>query len=864
MYKPSPRNAVACLRCQFFPPRPPRALTTYLRSRQFDLRQRRQLSTSLPDLPPNENAENAEDTSPPKQRNWRANGSNKPNAPFSVARLGVQTLGKEGEVVILTQTPRRGHIMNERRFDRIMEKEADGDAPWDTPADVLEDLEKSKRHHGGTEVSGYIDEIRAHHKPGDRLPRNEWRAMRQLLANGFVSKQLHDYYCRFPRRNKEATPPEDVSTTATRRSQWKPGTSLFLAMDPQEQKKAAEKTSGLQNMTGKTALAEKILRRCWQLSAQDEIGQLDIYLTPRDVTMLLLRDPSPLQELSATCGAKIDVFRSLSMLRVTANKDASELVRDTIKDHVSKIISRSVKLGDSGYLFGKSKKQAEKQFLSVLQKSFGVYCEKDGKAKEIKVHFWPAAKDTEAALRSLELAVSMPRYRNIPFCTYLADAELANLYPVYEYNYISWLDRQKTWLRWAKSAAEIKTPDAEVTFDPDPPSTLSSKDSGTVFDKVRHSLFQTPTGLPSSCLPGQPHVREIITARLGKCLFANEGPLQPGPANFGTLRAVTEAQAFSTNVPNPRAFLKFLLPLKDKENTATYRLRLNPLPNNNLDLPAIELEVEHALPADRSPHYCAVVLRKATAILHEEKANVLLPEVSADLQFTKAIHYDLLEGQDGMDLPPATIQERPDISRIITCVKNLPVVYPFTLTQPRMPASCKLDIPKHLLNTQSSPSSDQSNLPPSNPNEASQPPFITTTYLYPNTEHFRSTSIARYKFQDLELAHSHMTMDLLMLKNVVDLSISLGRDDNEPRPSDIPQNTRLSSSVISPSDGEGEVEVEGSLQAAFEPFYTRACEMAYKQSAATHYQIRMRKAEQNLQRAAKFGVPSLRKGELQG
>ncbi|KAK2812583.1 hypothetical protein FQN50_001227 [Emmonsiellopsis sp. PD_5] len=855
MYKTSPQNAVACLRCQFFPPRPRRALTTYLRSRQFDLRQRRQLTTSLPDLPPNEDAETTKNINPPKQRNWRATTSNKPNAPFSVARLGVGTLGEDGEVVILTQTPRRGHIMNERRFDRIMEKEADGDAPWDSPADVLKDFEKSKRHHGGTEVTAYIDEIRAHHKPGDRLDRNEWRALRQQLVNGFVLKQLHDYYRGYARRNKEeATPPEDVSTMAKPRSQWKPGTSLFLAMDLQEQKKAAEKAGGLQYMTGKTAWAEKILRGCWQLSAQDEIGQLDIYLKPREVSMLLLPDPNPLKELSATCGAKIDVFRSLSMVRVTANKDASELVRDGMKDHISKIISRSVKLGSSDYLFGQSKKQYEKQFLTALQKSFGVYCEKDGGTKEIKVHYWPAAEeDAEAALRNLELAMSMPVDQNIPFCTYLADTELANLYPVHEHNYISWLDRQKTWLRWAKSAA-----DAEVTFDPNPPSALSSNDSEIVLDKVRHSLFQTPADLPSSCLPGQPHVREIVTARLGKCLFANETFLRPGPANFDSLKEATEAQVFSTNVPNPRAFLKSLPPLKDKENTATYRLRLIPLLNNKPNLPAIELEVEHTLPSERSPQYCDVVLRKATAILHEAKINVLLPEAAVDLQFTKAIHYDLLEGQGGTDLPP-TIQERPDISRIINCVKNLLVVYPFARKQPRMPASCKLDIPQHLLNTQSSSSSHQSNLPPSNPNEASQPPFTTATYLYPNIEHLRYNSITRYKFRGLELAHSHMTMGLVMPKNVIDLSISLGRDDNEHRPSKIPRNTRLSSAVSTASDGE--CEVEGSLHAAFEPFYTRACEMAYKQSAATHYQIRVRRAEQSLHKAVKKGIPSLRRDD---
>ncbi|PGH32451.1 hypothetical protein GX50_04751 [[Emmonsia] crescens] len=807
MFKTSSQNAAACLRCQFCPPRFPKALTTCLLSHAFGLRQNRYNCTTTPSQPG--------ETDP---KLYPVLGVRKSRYQRHVARLDVQTLGEVGEVVILKERASRPKQMTARKFSRILEKETDGDAPWDNPSELLKEVDKTRLQLGGAkEVIENIDQIRGHHEPGDKLDRSEWRKLRKILEDGFTANQLSDYRKQF---EAPASTSNKTDRSTTPNSGWRPGTSLFLEMDPEAQKQTASRIGSLGHMAGKIALAEMVLRDCWQLSVSGEIGQLDIHLAPHEVFMLLLPDISPLKDLATAYAAKIDVSRSLNLVRITANESACELVRQGVVEFFPRIISKTVDLPSRGFVFHGKNRRFEERFFRSMQKSLNVFCCKEQGTKQIKIYFvQEMEKDAEEAYRNIKAAVSMTEEDQTRFCTYLSDTEPAVMYSVSYQQFLPWADRQRRWLRWMKPLSEAKTPSGTQS---EPPAALVQKGCGSVFEKVCNELFK----LPASSTwrnPGQRHIREVVVASLGKSLFAHQQSMKPGKMKFKSFSS-TVPRAFAANISNPIPFLQGLSALPNEENGTFHRIRLTPSANNKTRLPPIELELDVVPRLVGKRQFLFPILRKVTAIIQSVNMDILLPETSLDLRFKKSTHYDLLEGRNASALLKAENQ-RADISRISEVIRNM--VWEDTYMQPRMPASCELAIPQKLIAKRASAAAAADS------QGKGEADFVIGTYMLPPVHYLRSTQISRFNYKDLELSYSHIHMGPALPEHVIDMSISLGRDDNELRPELCQPNTRLSSAVAKGKVG-------GSLQAAFEQFYVHACEMAFEQSAAaTNYKGRV-------------------------
>ncbi|KLJ10351.1 hypothetical protein EMPG_14260 [Blastomyces silverae] len=801
MFKTSSQNAAACLRCQFGPPRSPKALTTLLLSQAFGLRQTRYNSTTPPNQPGETN---------PKL--YPVLGVKKSRYQRHIARLDVKTLGEVGEVVILKERASRPKQMTVRKFSRILEKETDGDAPWDNPSELLKEVDKTRLQLGGAkEVIENIEQIRGNREPGDKLDRNEWRKLRKILEDGFTAHQLTDY-------RKQFEPPASTSdqndVSATPHSGWRPGTSLFLEMDPEAQKQTASRIGSLGHMAGKIALAEMVLRDCWQLSVLGEIGQLDIHLAPQEIFMLLLPDISPLKDLAITYGAKIDVSRSLNLVRITANESACELVRQGVVEFFPRIISKTVDLPSRGFVFHGRNRRFEERFFRSMQKSLNVFCCKEQGTNQIKIYFvQEMEKDAEEAYRNIETAVSMTEEDQTLFCTYLSDTEPAVMYSVSYQEFLPWADRQRRWLRWMKPLSGAKTPSGTQS---EPPPALVQKGHGSVCEKVCNELFKPPAS-SSWRSPGQPHIREVVVASLGKSLFANQQSMKPGKMKFKSF-SPTVPRAFAANISNPISFLQRLSPLPNVGNSTFHRICLKPSAKNKTRLPPIELELDILLRYAGKRQFLVPILRKATAIVHRADIDVLLPETSLDLRFKKFTHYDLLEGRKASALSQAE-KQRADISSISQVIQSM--VSEDVYMQPRMPMSCELAIPRKLIAKRSSAAATEG----SQGSGEGEADFVTGTYMLPPIRYLRSARILRFNYKDLELSYSHVHMGPALPEHVIDMTISLGRDDNELRPELCQPNTHLSSAV---ANGKS----EGSLQAAFEQFYAQACEMAFEQSAA--------------------------------
>ncbi|OAX83546.1 hypothetical protein ACJ72_02091 [Emergomyces africanus] len=802
MFKASSQNAAACLRCQFCPPSSPKALTTCLLSHVFGLRQNRLNSTTT--------SRQQGETDP---KLYPVLGVKKSRYQRHVARLDVQTLGEVGEVVILKERASRPKQMNARKFSRILEKETDGDAPWDNPSELLKEVDKTRLQLGGAqEVIKNIDQIRGHHEPGDKLEKSEWRKLRKILEDGFTANQLSDYHKQFEQQQPASTPTQkDRSSTPI--SGWRPGTSLFLEMDPEAQKQTASRIGSLGHMAGKTALAEMVLRDCWQLSVSGEIGQLDLHLAPHEIYMLLLPDISPLKDLATTYAAKIDVSRSLNLVRITTNETACELVRQGVLEFFPRIMSKTVDLPSRGFVFHGKNRRFEERFFRSMQKSLNVFCCKEQGTNQIKIYFVEETeKDAVEAYRNIKVAVSMTEEDQTRFCTYLPDTEPAVMYSVSYQEFLPWPDRQRRWLRWMKPLSEARTPSGTQSK---PPPALVQKGRGSVFEKVCNELFKLPAS-STWFSPGQPHIREVVVASLGKSLFAHQQSMKPGKMKFKSFSSAVP-RAFAANISNPMSFLQGLSPLHNVDNGTFHRIRLTPSANNETHLPPIELELDIVPRFDGRRRFPFPILRKATAIIHVLNIDVLLPETSLDLRFKKSIHYDLLEGREASLMHAEN--QRVDISSIREVIQNM--VWEDTHMQPRMPISCELAIPRKLIAKRSSAAAT----PASRRNGEGEGDFVMGTYILPPVRYLRSTQISRFNYKDLELSYSHVHMGPALPEHVIDMSISLGRDDNELRPERCQPNRHLSSTVAGVSS-------KGSLQAAFEQFYSHACEMAFEQSAA--------------------------------
>ncbi|EEH20666.1 hypothetical protein PABG_02897 [Paracoccidioides brasiliensis Pb03] len=794
----SSQNVVTCLRCQFCSPRSQKALTTCIITYTcFGLHQNRYHSTTTPSPRTESNPKLYPVLSIKKSRYQR-----------HVARLDVQTLGEVGDVVILKERASRPKQITARKFSRLLEKETDGDASWENPSELLREVDRTRYQTGGAEeVIENIDQIRSHHKPGDKLNRNEWRRLRKALEDGFTANQLSDYYKQFESLGNPADQ-EECSTISS--SGWRPGTSHFLEMDPEAQKQTASRIGSLQNMPGKVSLAETVLRDCWKLSVSGEIGQLDMHLTPQEISMLLLPDTSPLSDLATTYSAKIDVSRSLNLVRITANETSCEFVRNGVMEYLPKILSKTVELPSRGYIFHGKNRRFENRFFRLMQESFHVFCRKEG-AREIKIYFvHELEKEADEAYRNIKSAISMIEEDRARFCTYLPDVEPAVMYSVAYPEFLTWVDRQRRWLRWMKPLSESKIPSGTQSK---PPTALIRTDHASALTKVCNELFKKPVSVTWRN-PGQPHVREVVVASLGKSLFSQQHLMKPGKMNFKSL-SPTVPRAFAANIPNPIAFLQDLTPLLNNKNATLHRIHLTPSPTNKFRVPPIELELEVLLRFKGRRQLVVPILRKASIVVHRVSMDVLLPETSLDLRFTKFTHYDLLEGEDTSTLLQ-TYGKRADISSILQLIRRM--VCEDAFRQTRMPVSCQLSIPRKLLFNRSSATAADSQA-----HEVSD--FVTGTYLLPPVHYLRSTQISRFNYKELELNFSHVHMGLALPEHVMNMSLSLGRDESELRPEVCQPNTRLSSAV---ADGKS----HGSLRAAFEPFYIRACEMAFEQSAA--------------------------------
>ena len=186
-----------------------------------------------------------------------------------------------------------------------------------TLSSMLDALDEEASDLTASAVDHAFETFRGIHRPNDTLIPVEWENLRSKLVSSFTYNQLSDYIAES--RSK-------LSGTDENTGKWRPGTSMFLHTIPEGTRDdVTDRVATSRDLKGKSLMAEKILRNCWQLSIVNEVGQLDLRLPSASTVLLLNAEHFSFDEVASLHGSSIDITSSLGLVRITGKKNAASL-----------------------------------------------------------------------------------------------------------------------------------------------------------------------------------------------------------------------------------------------------------------------------------------------------------------------------------------------------------------------------------------------------------------------------------------------------------------------------------------------------------------------------------------------------------
>lgn len=611
-----------------------------------------------------------------------------------------------------------------------------------------------------------LEEYRSPYKANSKLATGDWEALRTNIASSFTQNQLSNYLAE-TRTSSQGTDGNGVS--------WRPGTSSFVHTSPGGHGPSPD-------LRGKPLLAERILRDCWQLSITDEVGQLDIRLPSSFIALLLNAEHFSFDEVASLHRSSIDITRALGLVRITGKQNDCESIHEVILDATARIREADAGIdpqvtADRGQVFGPA-------FLEWLSKKYGVaFVQNAAKVPEKILYLAETEGRAEDARRTLNLAIHETRPKAIPFSTYLPAAELANVYNYNPESNVSWLDRQKSWFRWAMSSVQAAGSESHLTpfFD----------SHQTRLSDALLKLLRGASAKQSD--QGGVDVHESVTAAVGRCLFMRKPSLKDAAMSGPQLGKLSLPRTFMTEIPRFTKFLDSVDPIPSADGSRTHNLRL--IPSSPFAHVAPELDVEIvSKPADifedSATSIDSIDVRKVDTILGSNSVDYLLPENGLDLRFTRTTYRRLWDG---------TTAVTPECQSLLEGIKqSLQDVFASTKTSRDpvpLPPFCHLTLPVEYLQS---------------PAQAG----TAIEYLLPPLNDVRGASTQQYDLDGRQLnCRFYETGPFLAARTA---EVILGMDIQE-------------AATHSARD-----ESRGDLEHGFHGFYIAACELAFKIHKTRH------------------------------
>lgn len=598
--------------------------------------------------------------------------------------IDVSFLGEKGSVVLVPDRSSRRAKNGPRTI--VEPEELRGRSRDDSRPLLLEEIEKSlaeDEEFDSELVNAHLEDFRGSYGPGDNLGPGDWNELRARVESSFTGRQLTDY---IKEKKGQSSSLSSSAAGETDRggkvsvTEWRPGTSRFLDTTAVD---ISKRIAGIRSLKGKQILAERVLRECWKLGVEGEVGQLDVRLPPSHLSLLANSKHFSFGELANLHAAKIDLTHSLGLVRVTGSQYVCVSVMEVIRDTTERIQEENVRLFPSvdnklqgGYAF-------TPEFLNWTQKAYGVSFDRVSPyyGPQKILYLTENRQGLEDARRTLNLAVYSTNPKPVPFTTYIPSSEPANIYSLNPEEHVSWFERQKDWFRWAMSSTQ----------------TLMSKPLHTpIFDQHQTQLpdellklLRKPS-TESSTVDNAVRTHETITAAVGKSLFLHKPSLKTNTTDASQLGKMGLPRTFTTDLPRVASFLRLLVPRETPDQQQFHRIQLVPSAIHAGIFPSLDFEVSLQQKDEPSSSSVEVVLHSAKAAISQNSVDYLLPENGLDLRFTRTLQHNLLSEESREASGPL-------IEAVHKCLSSVYATQRSRGTDVPLPSFLPLSMPKNLL-----------------------------------------------------------------------------------------------------------------------------------------------------------------------
>ncbi|KAJ5468433.1 hypothetical protein N7475_006185 [Penicillium sp. IBT 31633x] len=681
--------------------------------------------------------------------------------PGDILTLDVDTLGKPGQIVVVPARRRRINLENEQKPQS---------ESHNTISSILGDLDEERLLPSEVSVQQKIDEIRAPYQMGETLPAGVFKGLLSQLDSSFTHSQLSAYISEY--RRKAALEKKDWTWNQRKQS-------------PESHKYKAKALS-----------VEMIVRDCWQLVAEGELGQLEFHIPARSVALLLHAEHFSFHELASLHGCGIEVIQSEGLISLTGKRSECESVREIIIDSTGRIREDEIGINSD------TQKDAITQtfspdFLEWVSNTYRVFVEhKASKIPEKILYLAENKLGADNARRTLNLALSNITSPSMPFSTYLPASELASVYTYSPDVHASWFERQKSWFRWAMSSSQnAEAVRLETPFFDKHQTRLS--DELLKLLRVDASETSFAAGL-----------NESVTAVVGKCLFMHKDSFDNTAISPAQLGGLSLPRTFTNDAPLVSRFINSLSPIPSKDDAQLSRLRLSPTSNMG-SLP--ELEIEVAL----NSYSDGIDVHSIKAILSTNSVDYLLPENGLDLRFTRTIFRDILlkplSHSEPSEHLPLEHSLSPEIQATVQSIKNS-VQSSFINSGPLStvppPVFCNISLPCDL--AQESASHEVKLTESGEPMSENS---VTVEYMFPPLNEIRGAIVQKYDFDGRPLDYRYCESGPFLAARTNEISLS------------------MQISQIGSATGNDQSEL---LDHEFHSFYNAACDMAFKVHDSGH------------------------------
>ena len=673
----------------------------------------------------------------PKRFYGRARGPRREQAANVKFEIGVDSLGKPGEIVVV---PSKKRGRPSKRQDKPPTAPPESSLSL---ASVLEDLEEEQAVIDTTAVHKRIEEIRGGYQPTQKLSVTEWRELRSTLSSSFTTPQLSEYSSTFEPDLSE--PKDDMET-------WQPESIVSLEADTQGHEIA-------HHLSRKALVAEQILRDCWQLSLADEVGHFDLYLPRPFITLLLNAQEFSFDQLASLHKSSIDITQSLGLVRITGPKATCKSIREIIEDAKARVCKDDVEIDLSAH-----RSRLTPAFLEWVCQSYNVVLDEDTAGGPAKILYLTENQTgADNARRTLGLALHATDPAPRPFSTYLPAAELANIYSYAPGAAGSWLEQQEPWFRWAMPAVQANSLE--------PPRTPFFDSHQTWLSNGLLKLLRkqpSPTTSPENKF----EVQESVVASIGQCLFGHKPTLEENTLSASQLGRLSLPRTFVNDIPRIKPFLETLELVQDPEDsTRPHTIRLIPSPKFASILPEMDVRFE-------STPTKPVHIENVRFILQSNSVDYLIPENTLDLRFTRSLYIEASREE---------MEESGDFEGLISSIEK-PLLDAFNPSTNDRSASqqdtlplrgfCQIPLPRYLCQSSGTDTSAALEQPLADTPEKS----LTAEYILPPVAGLEATAVQYYEFEDGLLRYRFYENDSFLASRVNEilLNMELTQSSEEP------------------------------------------------------------------------------------